>query len=442
MHTPFKQKSLSGFLMTAMLLMVIPLQSTAQDTLRVMHYNLLFYGYYTSFCTAQNNNVDQKDVNLLTIINHTRPDIFTVNEMGRGVANAIRIRDNVLNADGNEVYQHASYTNTANSSIVNMLFYNQEKFGLLYEAVISNNPRDINLYTLYYREPGLGDGRDTTFLTCVVAHFKAGSNTADQQRRTAEAQSAMGAIEQLGIRGNLLFLADFNMNSSHEQAYQYITYHPNEIIRFYDPIVKPGVWYNNPDMAPYHTQSPRTGSHPCFVTGGLDDRYDIILGSGSILSGEMGLKYIEGSYRALGQDGNRFNQSLISPANTSEPADVIQALYNMSDHLPVYMELLTTEITGSVGVPDYMQLTDIKFINPVFNTLELEVDGNPGAIVIRLFHPSGEKVFEQRDELSAFRQRFSYPLPWLPPGMYLLEITDEQGRRQVRKMLFLGGSGQ
>ncbi len=36
----------------------------ASDTLTVMHYNLLYYGANTSFCTNENNNLDTKNIHL------------------------------------------------------------------------------------------------------------------------------------------------------------------------------------------------------------------------------------------------------------------------------------------------------------------------------------------------------------------------------------------
>ena len=206
-----------------------------QDTISVMVYNLLYYGVNTSFCTASNNPVDAKDTNLRKIISHTLPDIFAVNELGRNPQNATRILEQVLNTDNRDYYSHATHTNTANSTIVNMLFYRNDKFVLYDEAVVSNVVRDINLYTMYHIAPELEQG-DTTFISFVVAHFKAGSSQADQQARLLEAQAIMGYIAQNQIRGNVLLMGDFNMKSSYESAYGLFTYHPNQDIRFFDPI--------------------------------------------------------------------------------------------------------------------------------------------------------------------------------------------------------------
>lgn len=411
----------------ACMLSLLPVQLWAQDTLSFMHYNLLYYGYYTSFCNEVNNPVDRKDEYLQTIIEHVRPDVFTVNELGRDVQTAERLRDRVLNdVIPEDLYEHVPYSNRANASLVSMLFYRSDKFTMLSHIVLSASPRDIILYTMYYRDPGLEEGKDTTFLHCVVAHFKAGSTVRDQQIRTAEAMAVMGAIEQLGIRGNVAFMGDFNMKSSFEQAYQWITYHPNEAIRFHDPIDRPGVWFNNPDMAAYHTQSTHTGRHPCFVTGGMDDRFDQILLSASLLSGDGGLQYIDGSYRALGQDGNRFNRSLVDPPNESEPEALIMALYQMSDHLPVVLQMKTTEVVSGIheSHPGYDMSLRVVGLYP--DRIELHVSGSEGPLDIGVYSMMGREWCRTPGVYPTHEQLIMIPLTDLMPGVYVVRAICQQ----------------
>lgn len=392
------------------------------DTLTVMAYNLLYYGVNTSFCNAQNNNPDLKDAHLRTIISHTLPDLFAVNELGRGQQTAGRILDQVMNTGGRNYYSMATYTNTTNSSIVNMLYYRRDRFVLHNEAVISNVTRDINLYTLYLRTPELEAG-DTTFITCIVAHLKAGSSSADQLTRLQEVQASMAYIAQSQMRGNLLFMGDLNLKSSYESAYGLLTYHPVEAIRFFDPIDKPGVWSDNQAMALYHTQSTRAGSQSCFVAGGMDDRFDHILVSKKLLSGEAGLIYLTDSYKAPGQDGKRLNQSLIDPPNTSEPAHVIEALYYMSDHLPVMLKLVATKSdtdASFAGPPDQNSLQAL--VNPSYGHLKFNLKAVPGPVVTSLFTLTGEEVFCAGDYLNETTGSFSYDIEFLPPGVYVLYI--------------------
>lgn len=403
-------------------------QANGQDTIRVMQYNLLFYGFYTDFCTEDNNNTDDKDEYLKTIVDYFQPDIFAVNELGRGANNLTRIRDNVLNTDDVDYFEHATYTNTGNGWFANGLFYDSRKFGLYDEIVVSSLLRDINLYTLYYKSNDLEIAGDTVFLTLVVAHLKAGQEAEDQQMRTTMVSNVMNYLDANNYSGNIMFMGDFNMKSSFEQAYQTLVNNGNPEIRFYDPINITGVWGNNSDMAPYHTQSPRTGNHTCFVTGGLDDRYDFILATRPIMDGLNGFQYLENSYKVIGQDGKRFNQDLYNPPNLSQPPEIIDALFNMSDHLPVMLDMASVELVNST---DY-QFSDeiqINFNNPVkdFLTIELGIKQSIG-LIINIFSISGVKMENYSSENYSEGEFIKFDLSHLRQGVYILRMETSDGK--------------
>ncbi|TVR41476.1 MAG: hypothetical protein EA394_05940 [Bacteroidia bacterium] len=405
------------------------------DTVSVMVYNLLFYGHYTSFCTPVNNNVDDKDEYLKTIIDHTLPDIFAVNEMGPNATLAQRILNNVMNTGGRTHYAHATYTNTTGSNLVNMLFYNSNKFQLYDEAVVANVLRDINLYTLYYNDPELAHGADTLFMHVLVAHLKAGSSASDQQTRMQEIGAMMGYIEQKEITGNVLFMGDFNMNSSFEQAYQLLTWHPNAEIRFYDPVDQPGVWWNNPDMAPWHTQSTRVGSHDCFVTGGMDDRYDQIIVTNNIMEGTGGLHYLANSYTTIGQDGLRFNNSLINPPNQSEPPDVISALFNMSDHLPVKLSLAVTDFASSVAETN--NKPGFTVVNIPGKKFKIILDAITGPAILEIFDTRGTTVDRRKLYVDSSPHKIPVNIPAFQPGIYLVRISIDGMTPIVERLIVL-----
>jgi endonuclease/exonuclease/phosphatase family metal-dependent hydrolase len=314
--------------------MLLLSKAQAADTLRVMHYNLLYYDRNTSFCTPSNNNVDAKDVHLNPIISYYNPDIFTVNELNSSLSSADRVLNNVLNENGRNDYRRANFSG---DNIVNMLYYNTEKLGLKSQTYILTSPRITDVYTLYHKNEGLARG-DTLFLTCIVTHLKAGAS--DTQARGEAALQVMNFIGHRNISGNVLFMGDLNLYTSSEPAFQTLTSPASNGLFFSDPVNAIGDWQDNPEFAMYHTQSTRT-SGGCFAGGGMDDRFDFILASPDVLS-SGGIEYINGTYWALGQDGQRLNESLIDPVNTSLPADVLNALYNMSDHLPVTLKLLAT----------------------------------------------------------------------------------------------------
>lgn len=416
----------------------VKVYGAATDTITAMAYNLLFYGFNTSFCTSTNNNVDLKDKHLRTIISYTDPDIFVVNELGRGVHNANRILDEVMNHEdvlndpSSPIYSRATSTNTRNSIIVNMLYYKHDLFGIHSEAVISNELRDINLYTLYYKDDNLILG-DTTFLSCIVAHLKAGSSNDDQQTRLTEIQNVMGYITQNTIRGNLVFMGDLNMRSSDEQAYELLTDHPNEEIWFYDPVGMPGEWSNNPEMSRYHTQSTRKELTGCFASGGMDDRFDQILVSKAIMEGSLGAAYIEGSYRTLGQDGKRFNEAINDPSNYSEPEEIIDALYHMSDHLPVMLNLAM-----GVQPTDANYLTydsAIKLVNPVSKMLNFQLTADPGPLTVKIISMYNGLMYSADANHLSSVQDFSIDVSGMPPGVYILWIGRNHQTLITEKLL-------
>lgn len=261
---------------------------------------------------------------------------------------ANRFLTNVLNTDGITHYKRADYVNSSGSNTINMLYYDSRKIKYHSVRVLTSYFRDITLYKLYHNTPDLPQTYDTTFIYCAVAHLKAGSTDSDLQTRKLQTQYAMGNLNTSGIVSNIMFMGDLNTQSSSENSFQNLITHSNANIRFYDPVNKLGTWNNNASYKAYHTQSTNVSSNNCVSGGGLDDRFDFILINGIIKNNTQGVSYIDGSYKALGQDGNRFNSTVIYPANAMVPADVANALYSASDHLPVILKLFVDRLPASV----------------------------------------------------------------------------------------------
>ena len=81
----------------------------AQDTLRMMQYNLMYYTQNSgvSDCNASTNNLNNKDANIKTIFHYVMPDVFCVCEMGTNNTYVERLLNNAINTDGINYYQHA-----------------------------------------------------------------------------------------------------------------------------------------------------------------------------------------------------------------------------------------------------------------------------------------------------------------------------------------------
>ncbi len=317
-----------------------------KDTVRIMHYNLLYYGEATTNCTANNNSVNNKDSYLKTIVNHVRPDIFTINEMGCNSVYARRIRDLVLNTV-DSIYELTTLQVGSSQNICNMLFYNTNKVKVASQEKIttaSNGTsivRAIDLYELQFLSTNLSENHiqlDTPSTNFLTMHLKASSGTANKAQREVAAAGVMEYLEANNNPGNYILSGDLNLYTHTEKAWENFTDWTAASYNFYDPINRVGSWGNNSSFADVHTQSTHT-SQGCHSSGGMDDRFDFILASKFIMEGRGSVTYIPGTYKALGQDGNRFNGRLDTPTNNSAPSEVISAMYNMSDHLPVIMDV-------------------------------------------------------------------------------------------------------
>lgn len=339
------------------------------DTIRLMTYNLLYYRVNFSQCNNTTNNPDNKDNYIRTIVDHVNPDILVVQEMGVNPGAfdgpSVAFHNNIFLNRGMTHFKRANFTRSNNSNIVNACYYNSNKVELHSQFLLSigsnnqNIVRGIDFYRFYYKHPNLGQpGIDTVFFVCIGMHLKAGSTQSDITQRTHALQAVMNHINQNIGEENIFIMGDFNMNSSDEAGFQALINHPNQSIRFFDPINTLGTWFNNSTLAFTHTQSTRLNqtNNNCFVGGGLDDRYDMILVTNSIRNESKGLRYVSGSYTIPGNDGLRFKNFITSTSpvpNQSVPPAVLTALYENSDHLPVYLDFTVMRSNLSVSEPHH-----------------------------------------------------------------------------------------
>ncbi|MCK9450841.1 MAG: T9SS type A sorting domain-containing protein [Bacteroidales bacterium] len=421
------------FTLTAFLLLTLAIR--AEDTLTVMHYNLLYYAANTSFCTNENNNLDEKNIHLKLILDAVRPDIFTVNEISALEVNQLGLMENTLNVNGVNYYQKAASSNQAGSGIVNMMYYDSRKLRLKTQHTAQNYIRDIDVYELYYISDDLAQG-DTSFVVCVVAHLKAGNSNDNMGKRKIMAENAMAFLEARYTAENVLFMGDFNTYSSSDDAYQTITNYGNADIRFIDPIDMPGAWNNNSTFAAIHTQSTHSSNNGCASSGGMDDRFDFILISDEVRFGTKSISYIEDSYKAYGQDGLHFNGNINSPpANAVVSEEIVNALFNMSDHLPVVLQLYvdkTLDVYEQQRNPFLAGLLN----NPVADLLRLSFyQPNAGSLTFNLYNMQGQIVKTESLDFGAGKQQFSMKMQNIPAGFYLLQLTNEKGLSSVMKVM-------
>lgn len=143
-------------------------QST-HDTVTIFQYNLLNYGYSTSYCNVGNNNIQDKDEYLRHILTYTRPDIVGFNEIGANSFYINNLQTEVFDDDTISIaidYDSAPFANNGFSNLVNGFFYNAELFGLYSQDKIEKDingislVRQLDVYTLYYKDPLLSETPD------------------------------------------------------------------------------------------------------------------------------------------------------------------------------------------------------------------------------------------------------------------------------------------
>jgi len=197
----------------------------------------------------------------------------------------------------------------------------------------------------------------------------------------------------------------------------------------------PGNW-NQSTYSEYHTQSTRTRAiGDGGATGGLDDRFDMILNSTGITQ-EGKIKYIPGSFVAVGNDGNHYNDSINQRPNTSVPDSIADALYYTSDHLPVYAKYKFDQNPISISsisseIPEDFKLSQ-NYPNPFNPDTRIDFDipdmrsfGEQNArVTLRVFDILGNEVETLVDEnLSEGKYSVDFNASGLTSGTYFYRLT-------------------
>ena len=410
----------------------------SQEIATFMTYNLLNYRNETSFCTNNNNNPISKENYIKTIVDHVQPDLIAFNEVGSNPSNAVKLLDRCLNVNGESKYMMANFSSTSGSSLANAFYYNGDMFEMYSYDKIENEVggsqivRLINVYTVYYKDANLTLGADTTFLTVFIAHLKAGTGSANSTQRDKATEAVMEYISDENISGNYIITGDFNTYKSSEAAIQNLVDPSNQAIKFLDPVNRMGSWNNNSAYADVHTQSTHYSSNGCASGGGLDDRFDFILMSQAIKDDTDHIDYVKNSYKALANDGNHFNQSINNPANNSVPVNVLDAIYNGSDHLPVLMDMIM-----SPADPNSVSLIDekaalVKVISPTSGKVSGELVGPAGVYTIKVYNITGALEAER---VISNKSTTAFSIPLSTKGIHLVQVTSENGFHKTIKVV-------
>ncbi len=328
-----------------------------KDTLRVMSYNVLYYG---DGCQGPNSYFHNY---LKTIIRYANADIVGLIKMASipispddkyatapaGFLDSVM--DNAFDSAYSGRYAYCPFTNAARSNAINVLFYDKHKLG--FSGIVSSysNITDFNLYKLYYKDQNLVDTKDTVFIYVALNNVKSGEE--NESIRTFQVAGVMDHIKSHFTQlPNLISMGDFNIRNTTELCYQRLTANNDSVYRLLEPpffpdhkLNYPADWSHNGEYAPWFSGSTREIEgvpNNCGPAGGAKTWYDHVFISPWLVNNTNYIKYIRNSYRTIGNDGKRYRIAVNNKNinnNTSVPAEVVNALYRMSNKYPIMISL-------------------------------------------------------------------------------------------------------
>lgn len=276
----------------------------------------------------------------------TPPAVLILQEVNEGDQVTIR---NLLNAEvPGPTWRIATYTNSDAGGAQACLYRGE----LLTESV--GDHRDLFTGAGRFSDRWrftIDATNGSTGFWLYSCHLKASQGSSNEDLRESGTQAILNNIATLPNNANIIWGGDFNFYSNSEPGYELIaeTSGSNAIV---DPLGN-GSWSGSGN-AIKHTQSPRnTSSSGGLVGGGMDDRFDFVFSSQSTQDAN-GIVLIPGSYRSLGNDGQKYNVAINNgnnfyfPGQISRSNQLADALHDGADHLPVIIEFAMPAI-GSVS---------------------------------------------------------------------------------------------
>ncbi len=387
----------------------------------VMTYNLLNYPGSTAAT---------REPLYRTVMSAALPDILVVQELSSATG-ITSFLNNVLNFSGSN-YSAGSFTDGPDTD--NGIYYKHSLFQFISNTPIATTLRHINQFKL--REIASGDT-----ITIYSVHLKASNTAADETQRANEVANLRAVTDLQPAGQNFMVCGDFNIYRSGETAYQALVQNgSNANGKFNDVLSMSGTW-NNSLYAPYHTQSPRTTSFGGGATGGMDDRFDMILFSNAIVQ-SGGYDIISNSYKAFGNDGFHFNAALNTPPYGTYDSTLCAALHGASDHIPVVVKLKhSSSPVAKPLVINSAQSTDQMinnwfsvYPNPAHDKLFLKLNyPTTGSLNLYLYDLSGRKIMSVLLPQQAAGNIIPVDISDVPDGIYYFRSTSLNGAFKVVK---------
>ncbi|MBO3116441.1 T9SS type A sorting domain-containing protein [Winogradskyella sp. DF17] len=394
------------------------LQVSAQETFKVMFYNLLNY--------PLEDAVPNRETDLAFVLSDYQPDVFMVCELNN-ITGANAVLD-IARTSINSNYEMATYvSNTSDdlgsnqNDLQNLLYYDSSKFILEEEIIVPTDLRDFNVYKLKLNT--VNQDTNPIEFYAVVCHLKASNGTENQLRRFNMVVELDNYLNTLPQDAMVLLGGDLNLYTASEPAFQELLDVTN-YITFADPSNRVGSWSNNPNFVDVFTQSTRTQFGLGGTAGGFDDRFDFILTSENMLA-SADVTYVADSYQVYGNNGlsacynSAINSSACAIPSSQFSFEIRDALHNFSDHLPVTVELETDATL--LGIDD-RTLNQVAFLREtlVDNKLTLlNTDFKLSNRNIVIYNGLGQRVMDV--EFNTENQK-TIDVAHLESGMYFALI--------------------
>ena len=348
----------------------------SQDTVSVISYNLLRF-----------NSSTERNLHFRNIIEKIKPDVLITQEM-IGQESVNNFLNNILK-NINEKYKAADFIDDEDTDIDQGLFYNSNKFSFISTSQIDGYPRPVYIFTLKHLDTG------EQFVVYNL-HLKASKGSENELARSDQVKELKNYISE--TNSNFYIVAgDFNIYSTTESAYKDLfSITESGKGNLHDLINVVGT-YNDPSNANIHTQSTRTSQFGGGSHGGLDDRFDFILFSDSLMYGDR-IFVIDSTYKSFGNDGMHYNSALNVGPNQEVPMNIANSLHDASDHLPVFVKIIFSneKIHREVlNVESYSVSDKLLFYpNPSKNKLNIQSDDHK-INKLEIYSLNGTKILDK-----------------------------------------------
>lgn len=330
------------------------------------------------YLNDQTGNFENRTPVLKNILDSFQPDLLLVCELENNDG-ANQILNNALQTEDNR-YNKANFTpnqSSTDTSLQQLVFYNQHLMTLVDQSVITTTIRDINHYNFQ-----LNTNAEEIHLHVFVGHLKSSTGTDNVNARYEMVQQFTNYLQQIPANSYVIFGGDFNLYRSSESGYQEIL-DPTNAIVLVDPINSPGTWSGNASFQNIHTQSPLTtnshfrtsGGSWEGITGGMDDRFDFLMISQN-MTNNGSLHYVTDTYASYGNNGNCYNLDINNTDCTGIYSQELRnSLHNMSDHLPVVMKL-ESNYTLSIEQNQLQNFIQFTSSNVANNEIHIKLSDN------------------------------------------------------------------